>query len=118
MSRELTCIGCPMGCRLTVELDKDGKFLSVEGYTCNIGKKYAEEEVTCPTRMVTSLVKVSGCAMPLSVKTSKAIGKDKIFDCLKEIAACEVKKPVHIGDAIISGVCGTDVNIVATKELV
>ena len=31
--RELTCIGCPMGCALTVELD-GGAVVSVRGNTC------------------------------------------------------------------------------------
>lgn len=106
-----------MGCRMTATLDDDGKFVSVEGFTCNIGKKYAEEECTCPTRMVTSLVNACGSKTPLSVKTSKAIEKGKIVDCLKEISLIKAQLPVHIGDVVIKGVCGTDVDVVATKEL-
>jgi len=117
ITRELICIGCPMGCPITATLDDNGAFISAEGYTCNIGKKYAEEECTHPTRMVTSLVHAKGCKTPLSVKTSKPIDKKLIFDCLAQIAACSVTLPVHIGDVIIPGVCGTDVDIVATKEL-
>lgn len=117
MIRELTCIGCPMGCRLVATLGKNGEFISAEGYSCNIGKKYAEEECIRPTRMVTSLVKVEGAKTPLSVKTSKPIDKTKIFDCLKEIESCRVAAPVRIGDIIIKGVCGSEVDIVATREL-
>jgi CxxC motif-containing protein len=116
-TKELTCIGCPMGCLLTATLDDDGKFISVDGYTCAIGKKYGEEECTNPTRMVTALAHAVGSQMPVSVKTNKPIEKGKIFDCLAEIAKIDVKLPVHIGDVIISNVCGTDVNIVATKEI-
>lgn len=116
MIKEITCIGCPMGCRITAEVD-DGKVISVSGYTCNIGKKYAEEELTCPTRMVTSLMRACGSKTPLSVKTSKPIEKSRIFDCLAEIQQNTASLPVHIGDKLIVGVCGTDVDIIATKEL-
>ena len=34
MIRELTCIVCPKGCQLKVELDDNKKIISVEGYTC------------------------------------------------------------------------------------
>lgn len=116
MKREITCIGCPMGCRITAEVDgKD--IVSIEGYTCNIGKKYAQEELTVPTRMVTALMKVYGTNQPVSVKTSQPIEKSKIFDCLKEISKHTVMRPVHIGEVLLKNVCGTQVNIIATKEL-
>lgn len=116
MKKEITCIGCPIGCRITAELDGD-KIVSIEGYTCNIGKKYAQEELTLPTRMVTALMHVYGSDQPLSVKTSRPIEKSKIFDCLKEIANHSVMRPVHIGEVVIKNVCGTPVDIVATKDL-
>ena len=36
-TRNLTCIGCPMGCPLTVKIE-NGTFLSVEGHTCKRGE--------------------------------------------------------------------------------
>ncbi|MEG1650315.1 MAG: DUF1667 domain-containing protein [Oscillospiraceae bacterium] len=116
MIKELTCIGCPMGCRITATLE-NGAVTRVEGNTCNIGKKYAEEEMTTPRRMVTALVRVSGTAVPLCVKTDRPIEKSKIFDCLNELDKFVAKRPVHIGDIVLRSVCGTDVNIVATREL-
>ena len=57
--RNLTCISCPMGCQITVEMD--GKeVMSVTGNTCKRGDVYARKEVTNPTRIVTSTVKVIG----------------------------------------------------------
>ena len=58
-TRELTCIGCPMGCALTVELDAN-EVVSVTGHTCKRGEDYAKKEVTNPTRIVTSTVRVEG----------------------------------------------------------
>ena len=55
--RELTCIGCPMGCPLTVELE-NGAVTAVYGNTCPRGDAYARKEVTAPTRIVTTTVQV------------------------------------------------------------
>ena len=61
--RELTCIGCPLGCALTVSLNA-GKVLSVEGYTCKRGHDYGEKECTNPMRTVTSSVPVNAAPLP------------------------------------------------------
>lgn len=58
-TRNLTCIGCPMGCPLTVKIE-NGTVLSVEGNTCKRGAIYGKKEVTDPTRIVTTTVHVSG----------------------------------------------------------
>ena len=54
----LTCIGCPLGCQIEVMMDEDGEILLVTGNTCPRGDKYARKEVTAPTRIVTSSVRV------------------------------------------------------------
>jgi len=117
MEKILTCIGCPMGCQLTVTLDEDGNFQSVTGYSCKVGKEYAPNEIANPTRMVTSVLLVPGCGTPLSVKTARAIPKRLIFDCLKEIRNAKITLPVKIGDVIVSDVCGTGIDVVATRNL-
>lgn len=116
MVKEITCIGCPLGCRITAVLEND-KILSLSGYTCNVGKKYAQEELTAPKRMVTALIAVRGCHRPLPVKTSEPVDKSKIFECLNEIAKHAVSPPIRIGDIVLSGVCGSQTDIIATKEL-
>ena len=73
--RNLTCISCPMGCQITVEMD-GSEVLSVTGNTCKRGDVYARKEVTNPTRIVTSTVKViGGKADMVSVKTREDIPK-------------------------------------------
>ena len=57
--RKLTCIGCPMGCQLQVII-KDGIVEKVTGNTCKRGADYGKKEVTDPTRIVTSTVRVQG----------------------------------------------------------
>ena len=115
-TRILTCIGCPMGCQLTVELE-DGKFVSVTGNTCKRGVDYAKDEIAAPTRMVTSVVPVADRKAPLCVKTERAIPKELIYPCLEAIRQADVKVPVTIGDVIVPDVCGTGVNVVATRNL-
>lgn len=113
--RELTCIGCPLGCQITVEMNGNN-VVSVTGNTCPRGKAYAEKEVTNPTRIVTSTVKVEGGEKKfISVKTKEDIPKSKIFDVMKEINKAVAKAPVNFGDVIISNVAGTGVDVIATK---
>ena len=115
--RKLTCIGCPMGCPLTVVMN--GKeVVSVTGNTCKRGAVYARKEVTNPTRIVTSTVRVSGGSIDMvSVKTKEDIPKGKIFECVKALKGITVPAPVHIGDVILRNVADTGVDIVATKNV-
>lgn len=115
--RKLICIGCPMGCPLTVEVD-GGEVVSVTGNTCKRGDVYARKEVTNPTRIVTSTVRVTGGDRDMvSVKTKEDIPKGKIFECVKALKGVSVQAPVHIGDVILEDVAGTGVPIVATKNV-
>ncbi len=115
--RNLTCISCPMGCPITVEMDGD-EVVSVTGNTCKRGDVYARKEVTNPTRIVTSTVRViGGKADMVSVKTKEDIPKGKIFDCVKALKGVEVEAPVRIGDVIVPDVAGTGVDIVATRNV-
>ena len=113
MSKELTCIVCPRGCRLTIDDN-----LNVTGNSCPRGAQYAKDEMTNPKRMITSIVRVKNREnMMVSVKTSTSIPKGKIFDILEEIAKVSVDAPIHIGDILIKDVLGTGSDIVATKEI-
>lgn len=114
--RELICIGCPMGCPVMVEMD-GREIVSVSGNTCPRGDAYARKEVTNPTRIVTSTVKVEGGLVEMiSVKTKEDIPKDKIFDCMRALKGITVKAPVHIGDVILADAAGTGVDVVATRN--
>lgn len=116
-TRELICIGCPLGCPLTVEM-KGTEVVSVTGNTCPNGDHYARKEVTDPRRTVTSTVRVLGGSLPvISVKTAQDIPKNKIFDCMQELATIRVKAPVQEGDVIVSNIADTGVPVIATKEI-
>lgn len=117
--RDLICIGCPLGCPLQVTLT-DGVVTEVAGNTCPKGDAYARKEVTAPTRIVTSIVRVTGAksgAPTVPCKTANDIPKGKIFDIARALKPVEVKAPVHIGDVLVSDVAGTGVDIIATKDV-
>ena len=115
--RELICIGCPMGCPIVVEME-DGKVLSVAGNTCPRGESYARKEVTNPTRIVTTTVRVDGGKVPMiNVKTEQDIPKDKIFECIAALRGVTMKAPIHIGDIVLENVAGIGVNIVAAGNV-
>ncbi len=115
--RELTCIGCPLGCALTVSMNGN-EVLSVEGNTCKRGDDYARKEVTNPTRIVTSTVSVTGgSSVTVPVKTKADIPKGKIFDCVRALKGVTVSAPVHIGDVIVANIAETGVDMVATADV-
>lgn len=113
---EITCINCPVGCRLTVELE-DGKVVSVTGNTCPRGAAYARQECVDPLRMVTAVVPVAGSAAPVSCKTRTPIPKKLIAACMKELAAVQLTAPIAAGSVILANVCGTGVDVIATKSV-
>ena len=115
--RELTCIGCPLGCALTVTLEH-GAVVSVAGNTCPRGDAYARKEVTAPSRIVTTTVPVTGGELPaVSVKTAGEIPKDKIFACIRALKAVTVPAPVTLGQVILPDAAGTGVDVAATKAV-
>lgn len=115
--KELICIGCPLGCNLTVEMD-GGQVVSVSGNTCKRGDDYARKELTDPRRIVTSTVPVAGGNLPVvSVKTATDIPKNKIRECLLALKGVTLTAPVQIGDVIVENVADTGVDVIATKSI-
>lgn len=118
-TRHLTCIGCPMGCQLTVEFEPGIKeSVKVTGNTCKKGELYAIDEVTNPTRIVTGTIQVSNRKnLVVPVKTKDVISKTKIFDVADVMKTAKVEAPVRIGDVAVSNVAGTGVDLVITKNI-
>lgn len=115
MMRMLTCIVCPRGCQLTANV-QGGEVLNVEGYTCKRGKEYAVAECTHPVRTVTSTVRTSdGGVIP--VKTSAAIPKEKMMECMKVINAATVRLPAGIGDVVVKNILDTGADLVVTANM-
>ena len=116
-SRDLICIRCPLGCPIHVELE-DGAVTSVTGNTCPRGEAYARKEVTAPTRIVTSTVRVNGGIFPMvSCKTANDVPKQTVIDVSRALENITIDAPIAIGDIILANVCGTGVDIIATRNV-
>lgn len=114
--RQLTCIGCPMGCQLTATIE-NGVATTVTGNTCKRGDSYARKECVAPARTVTGTVRCTGGAAPVvSVRTAGEVPKEKVFDVARALNTAVAHLPIHPGDVIIADVCGTGINVVATKS--
>lgn len=114
----LTCIRCPKGCQVTVTL-AGGEVTAVAGNGCPRGDAYARKEVTDPTRVVTTVVPVSGSSVArmVSVKTAGDVPKAKVLDVVRALSGVSTAASVHIGDVVLADVCGTGVDVVATKDV-
>ena len=118
MERELTCINCPLGCRLVATLNDAGtEVLSVTGNTCPRGDKYARQECTLPERMITAVIPAEGSETPLSVKTANPVPKSMISAIMEELSRVRVSVPVHTGDVVLANVLDTGVDVIATRDL-
>ena len=117
MKKEMICIGCPMGCYLAV--DYFGTTIrGVSGNRCKVGLEYAEKEISDPERTLTTTVKVKNGHLPLvSVRTSKPIPKNIIFDAMNLLAKVEAEAPIKIGESIVQNILNIGVNIIATKNI-
>lgn len=118
-TKKLTCICCPLGCSIEADM-QGGSVVAVRGNGCPNGEKYAHTELTAPVRTLTSTVALvnSKSGMRLApVRSSEPIPKDKLFDCMKEIANISVSAPVHIGDTVLQNAAGTGISIIITRDV-
>lgn len=114
MNKTLTCIICPRGCTLSVDLSGDTPVVS--GNLCPRGEVYGIEECTHPTRTVTSSVAVSNRdGGRISVKTAAPVPKDEIFEVMDIIRHTTVTAPIAIGTPLFT-VCD-GIAVVATKAI-
>ena len=114
--KQLVCIGCPRGCRLTVEA-RDGE-LFVTGNSCPKGHEFAVSEMTEPKRTICSTVRTVFADVPvLPVRVSDDIPKDRIFDVMREINAVTVAERIGRGEPVIKNVLGLGVDVISTSDL-
>ena len=117
MTKLYTCICCPNGCDISVEIE-NGKFVSASGNRCRKGIDYVKQELEVPMRTIASSVLVRNGELPLaSVRTTKPIPKDMIFRVMDEIKKTVADAPVEEGDVIISRVCNLESDIVVTRSV-
>ena len=111
MKKSLICIECPIGCEIKVKVE-NCVVISVKGNACQRGKIYAEAEVICPKRVVTSTVRAENGEM-IPVKTDIPVRKDAIFEVMQKINTTTCKMPVALGDILVRNICD-DANLIVT----
>lgn len=117
MKKDLICISCPNGCRLSTELLPDGT-VTVSGNACPKGEAFAASELTHPLRSLTTTVRTVFPEMPvLPVRTRGEIPKEMIWSVMGVLSAFVLDKKVRCGDVVISDVAGTGCSIIATLDL-
>ena len=113
--KDLVCIVCPRGCRLTVDEAQDYK---VTGNGCPRGAEYGRTELQNPTRTLTTTVCVAGGLYPrIPVKTSRAIPKGLLMDAMAEVAKVRLVAPVRRGQVILPDLLGTGADLVASRDM-
>ena len=112
--KHITCIRCPIGCQLTVEVT-DGAVTKVEGNLCKRGVEYAQSECVHPVRTLTTTVRVLN-GDPLPVRSKEPLPKEMIFACMDVMRTVAVTAPVAAGTVIVADICGTGVDMIATAS--
>jgi CxxC motif-containing protein len=119
MGQELTCITCPMGCRLAIEVRADGE-LAVSGNRCPRGAAYAREELLAPKRTVTATCRAEGGSAGtkrIPCRTAAPFPKECVGELLVEIYKLEARLPIARGSVLMKDALGLGIDVVATRTL-
>lgn len=120
---QFNCTTCPSECLLTVEVERgaDGavaEVRSVTGNSCPRGDKFAHQELTCPMRVLTTTVAVSGGDEALlPVRTAEAIPLALHAQAMALIHGLVVNAPIHMGDVILPNLLDTNIDLVASMDI-
>ena len=113
--KEVICTCCPKGCHLQVDEANDYK---VTGNGCPNGIAYGKEELTHPTRIITSTVRAEGGLHPrYPVKTSKPVPKGQMAEVVAALDSIVLHTPIHVGQVVVENVCGTGADIVTCRDM-
>lgn len=116
MSKRITCISCPLGCRISIEKLGDEEIF--KGHECKKGEEYAIQEINNPRRILTTTVKiVNGEVKLLPVRSEKEIPKDMIIRGIIELSKINVKAPIKCGDLILKNILETGIDIIASRNI-
>ena len=120
---QFNCTTCPSECLLTVEVEHDAngavvEVRSVTGNSCPRGDKFAHQELTCPMRVLTTTVAVSGGDETLlPVRTAEAIPLALHAQTMDLIRGLVVKAPIRMGDVILPNLLDTNINLIASMDI-
>lgn len=120
---QFNCTTCPSECLLTVEAERDAdgalvEVRSVTGNSCPRGDTFAHQELTCPMRVLTTTVAVSGSDEALlPVRTAEAIPLELHAQAMDLIRGLMVKAPIRMGDVVLEDLLGTSINLIASMDI-
>lgn len=120
---QFNCTTCPSECLLTVEVKRDAngsvvEVRSVTGNSCPRGDKFAHQELTCPMRVLTTTVAVSGGDEALlPVRTAEAIPLALHAQAINLIRGLVVNAPIRMGDVVLEDLLGTSIDLVASMDI-
>ncbi|MDD5449919.1 MAG: DUF1667 domain-containing protein [Candidatus Omnitrophica bacterium] len=118
MLKKITCIECPLGCPLSVEME-DCRVIRVSGNKCPKGIIYASSEAENPARFLTSVISSRGLSLKMiPVRTDKPIPKSSLAEAMKEIKRLTINRPVKTGDIIVNDFMREGINLIATRDCV
>ncbi len=96
---------------------ENNEVTEVSGNKCPKGVNYAENEIECPMRILTSSVLAEGlCVKMIPVRTDKPIPKNRLFDAMKIIKEIRIEKEVVMGEIVIEDFLGLGINLIATNS--
>ena len=118
-AKDMICIVWPLGCKLKVSKDDISQTgYIVEGNKCLRGVDYGIKEMTNPTRVLTTTIRVSNASLNrLPVRTLGSIPKDLIIKAMETINKVEVKAPIKVGQVIIKNILDTGVDVIASRSI-
>lgn len=117
ITKKITCIICPYSCSIEVDINKKTKIVDVRNNKCKQGLDYAILEAIFPKRIITTTVRVKDHNDTLvSVRSSKPIPKDKIFQAMEILKSLEINLPININDVILKNIANTGVDVIATRD--
>ena len=120
---QFNCTTCPSECLLTVEVERDAdgavvEVRSVTGNSCPRGDTFAHQELTCPMRVLTTTVAVSGGDEALlPVRTAEAIPLALHAQAMDLIRGLVVKAPVRMGDVVLEDLLDTGIDLIASMDI-
>lgn len=120
---QFNCTTCPSECLLTVKVVRDAngavvEVRSVTGNSCPRGDKFARQELTCPVRVLTTTVAVSGGDEALlPVRTAEAIPLALHAQAMDLIRGLVVKAPIRMGDVVLPKLLDTGTNLIASMDI-
>ena len=120
---QFNCTTCPSECLLTVEVERDvngsvAAIHSVTGNRCPRGDKFAHQELTCPMRVLTTTVAVSGGDEALlPVRTAEAIPLALHAQAMDLIRGLVVDAPIRMGGVVLENLLNTNINLIASMDI-